>query len=202
MTMGNKSRWQIPPTRIGAGLVPLLLMGLLAGCVSTDDRDWASMGESDSPRISNVVPQGEQKSKCGNPDSYVVFGKRYYTRASSKGYVQRGIASWYGGKFHGRKTSNGERYNMYAMTAAHKTLPLPTYARVTNLTNGRSAVVRINDRGPFHENRVIDLSYTAARRLDMLANGTAMVEVRAIDPRPAKPAETNWQDSFMTASWD
>jgi rare lipoprotein A len=92
------------------------------------------------------------------------------------------LASWYGKKFHGRKTSSGERYDMYAMTAAHKTLPLPTYARVTNVKNGRSAVVKINDRGPFHGNRVIDLSYSAARKLGVVAKGTAMVEIKTIDP--------------------
>jgi rare lipoprotein A len=92
------------------------------------------------------------------------------------------LASWYGKKFHGRKTSSGERYDMYAMTAAHKTLPLPTYARVTNVKNGRSAVVKINDRGPFHGNRVIDLSYSAARKLGVVAKGTAVVEIRTIDP--------------------
>jgi rare lipoprotein A len=101
---------------------------------------------------------------------------------SSRGYRKRGIASWYGSKFHGRHTSNGEVYDMYAMTAAHKELPIPTYVEVTNLENGRRVVVRVNDRGPFHENRVIDLSYAAAARIGMLAKGTAMVEVRAIDP--------------------
>jgi rare lipoprotein A len=111
-----------------------------------------------------------------------VFGKRYYVLASSTDYVERGVASWYGPGFHTIRTSAGEPYDMYAMTAAHKTLPLPAYVRVTNLQNGRSVVVRVNDRGPFVGNRIIDLSYTAASRLDMLRDGTAMVEVRAIDP--------------------
>jgi rare lipoprotein A len=102
---------------------------------------------------------------------------------SSKGYVEKGIASWYGTKFHGRRTSSGETYDMYAMTAAHKTLPLPTYVRVTNLNNNKSVILKVNDRGPFHENRIIDLSYTAAIKLDIIKNGTGLVEVRAIDSR-------------------
>jgi rare lipoprotein A len=100
--------------------------------------------------------------------------------ATADGYLERGVASWYGPTFHGEKTSNGEKYDMYAMTAAHTTLPLPTYARVTNLKNGRSVVVRINDRGPFVANRLIDLSYSAASKLDMLKEGTTLVEVRAL----------------------
>ncbi|MCW8828845.1 MAG: septal ring lytic transglycosylase RlpA family protein [Gammaproteobacteria bacterium] len=108
----------------------------------------------------------------------------------SAGYVERGIASWYGRKFHGRKTSNGETYNMYAMTAAHKTLPIPSYVQVTNLDNGKRIVVRVNDRGPFHEGRIIDLSYTAAQKLDIVGHGTGRVEVRAIEagqPIPGPP---------------
>ncbi|MDH5444078.1 MAG: septal ring lytic transglycosylase RlpA family protein [Gammaproteobacteria bacterium] len=103
------------------------------------------------------------------------------------GYRQQGIASWYGTKFHGHRTSSGESYNMYAMTAAHKTLPLPSYVRVTNLYNQRSIVVRVNDRGPFHDDRIIDLSYVAAKKLGMTGNGTAKVQVTYIDPRK-KPA--------------
>jgi rare lipoprotein A len=109
-----------------------------------------------------------------------VLGKRYVVLATADGYIDRGVASWYGPTFHGVNTSSGERYDMYGMTAAHKTLPLPTYARVTNLKNGRSVVVRINDRGPFVANRLIDLSYTAAAKLDMLREGTTLVEVRAL----------------------
>jgi rare lipoprotein A len=129
-----------------------------------------------------VVPQSEPRSRHGNPPFYVVFGKRYYVLSSSAAYVERGVASWYGPGFHKERTSTGESYDMYGMTAAHKTLPLPAYVRVTNLQNGRSVVVRVNDRGPFVGNRIIDLSYAAASRLDMLRNGTAMVEVRALDP--------------------
>jgi rare lipoprotein A len=132
--------------------------------------------------IPDAVPRVEPRSKSGNPMSYEVFGKRYVLLASSEGYKERGVASWYGPDFHSRRTSSGEPYDMYAMTAAHKTLPIPAYARVTNLSNGRSVVVRINDRGPFVDNRIIDLSYTAAHRLDMTRAGTAFVEVEVITP--------------------
>jgi rare lipoprotein A len=129
-----------------------------------------------------MVPRVEPRSRNGNPPFYDVMGKRYFVLSSSVGYAERGVASWYGPGFHKVRTSTGEPYDMYAMTAAHKTLPLPAYVRVTNLQNGRSIVVRVNDRGPFVGNRIIDLSYTAASKLDMLRNGTAMVEVRSIDP--------------------
>ncbi len=122
-----------------------------------------------------------KKSKTGNPPSYVVMGKRYYVLDSAHGFVQRGIASWYGQKFHGRKTSSGEVYNMHAMTAAHKTLPLPSYVRVKNLTNGRSVVVKVNDRGPFVGDRIIDLSYAAATKLGVTGPGTAPVEVSVLN---------------------
>ncbi|HMA00271.1 MAG TPA: septal ring lytic transglycosylase RlpA family protein [Steroidobacteraceae bacterium] len=135
----------------------------------------------------DTAPHSEPRSRRGNPPFYDVFGKRYYVLSSSSAYVERGVASWYGPGFHKVQTSTGEPYDMYAMTAAHKTLPLPAYVRVTNLQNGRSVVVRVNDRGPFVGNRIIDLSYTAASRLDMLRNGTAMVEVRALDAPAAAP---------------
>lgn len=128
----------------------------------------------------DAIPRHEPRSAHGNPPFYKVLGKRYVVLATEDGYLERGVASWYGPTFHGESTSNGEKYNMYAMTAAHKTLPLPCYARVTNLKNGRSIVVRINDRGPFVANRLIDLSYTAAAKLDMLKEGTTLVEVRAL----------------------
>jgi len=134
------------------------------------------------PTIPDAVPKVEPLSRYGNPSYYEVFGKRYYVLSSSVAYLERGVASWYGPGFHQVRTSSGETYDMYAMTAAHKTLPLPAYVRVTNLENGKSVVVRVNDRGPFVGNRIIDLSYTAAARLDMLRNGTAMVEVRGLDP--------------------
>ena len=145
----------------------------------------APSGPAVPPNIASIpdaVPRFELKSRHGNPPFYDVQGKRYFVLAKADGYVERGVASWYGPTFHGVNTSMGEPYNMYAMTAAHKTLPLPAYARVTNLKNGRSVVVRINDRGPFVANRIIDLSYTAAAKLDMLREGTTLVEVRALTP--------------------
>ena len=137
--------------------------------------------------ISDAQPKVEPRSRYGNPSSYTVFGKRYHPLGTSDGYRERGIASWYGTKFHGRRTSSGDNYDMYAMSAAHKTLPLPTYVRVTNLENRRSVVLRVNDRGPFHANRIIDLSYTAAWKLGILAKGTGYVEVVALDPRSSEP---------------
>ena len=137
---------------------------------------------ADLTAIPDAVPKYEPKSTHGNPPFYEALGKRYVVLASADGYLERGVASWYGPTFHGGNTSSGEAYDMYGMTAAHKTLPLPTYARVTNLKNGKSIVVRINDRGPFVANRLIDLSYTAAAKLDMLREGTTLVEVRALVP--------------------
>jgi rare lipoprotein A len=139
--------------------------------------------------VPDVVPRIEPRSRNGNPPFYNVLGKRYFVLSSSVGYVERGVASWYGPGFHKVRTSIGEPYDMYGMTAAHKTLPLPAYVRVTNLQNGHSVVVRVNDRGPFVGNRIIDLSYTAASKLDMLRNGTAMVEVRTLDAAPAPALE-------------
>jgi rare lipoprotein A len=163
----------------------ILLTALLTACSTSrysQSHDSAPERDVDLSRLSDAVPRPEPRSKYGNPASYVVRGKRYHVMASSRGYVERGIASWYGKKFHGHRTSSGERFDMYAMTAAHKTLPLPSYVSVTNLNNGRRVVVRVNDRGPFHPNRIIDLSYAAARKLGIAGHGTAMVEVRAIDP--------------------
>ena len=136
----------------------------------------------DLATVADAMPQLEPLSRYGNPDSYVVEDHRYDVLTSSAGYVERGIASWYGTKFHGRRTSSGETYDMYAMTAAHRTLPIPTYAQVTNLLNGRRVVVKINDRGPFRDNRLIDLSFAAASKLGITDDGTGIVEVRAIDP--------------------
>ncbi len=142
----------------------------------------------DLASIPDAVPRVEPRSRSGNPASYVVFGQRYHVQASAAGHVERGTASWYGPGFHAARTSSGESYDMYAMTAAHKTLPIPAYARVTNLSNGRSVVVRINDRGPFVGGRIVDLSYTAAWKLDMLRTGTAPVELRVLSPGADVPA--------------
>lgn len=144
--------------------------------------DDAPLNPQDVSGIPNAVPRHEPLSRYGNPASYVVYGKRYHTLPSSKGYRKRGLASWYGTKFHGKRTSSGEPYDLYGMTAAHKTLPLPTYVEVTNLRNDRSVIVKVNDRGPFHDDRLIDLSYTAAVKLDIVGHGTGQVEVAAIDP--------------------
>jgi len=132
--------------------------------------------------ISDAVPREEPLSKYGNQSEYEAFGSTYRTLATSEGYEEEGLASWYGEEFQGRRTSSGEPYDLYAMTAAHRTLPLPSYVEVTNLENGRTVVVRVNDRGPFRSNRVIDVSYAAGHRLGLLANGTARVRVRALQP--------------------
>lgn len=136
----------------------------------------------DLDRIPDAVPRAEPRSRSGNSPQYSVFGVTYRVLDNAAGYRERGGASWYGKKFHGHTTASGDRYDMFAMTAAHKTLPLPSYVRVTHLGNGRSVVVKVNDRGPFHKGRIIDLSYAAAARLDMLASGSAQVEVTALVP--------------------
>ena len=182
---------------LGAPIRLLAPVGLaaafgLAGCLTTSAPPVSNNGIPPAPpaavppAVPDAAPRAEPRSRHGNPPFYDVFGKRYYVLSSSAAYLERGVASWYGPGFHKVRTSTGEQYDMYGMTAAHKTLPLPAYVRVTNLQNGRSVVVRVNDRGPFVGNRIIDLSYTAASRLDMLRNGTAMVEVRALDV----PADT------------
>lgn len=157
-----------------------LLITVLTGCSTTRDGPGKQTAVIDIPP--DAMPKAEPKSDRGNPDFYHVNGHRYFVLQSGEGYQERGIASWYGKKFHGRSTSSGEPYNMYAMTAAHKTLPLPSYVEVTNLQNGRKAVLRVNDRGPFHDNRIIDLSYAAAQKLDIVNSGTALVEVKTIIP--------------------
>ena len=131
--------------------------------------------------IAEPIPVPEPRARYGNRSPYKVLGKTYHVMDEARGYRERGIASWYGNKFHGRPTSSFEPYDMYKFTAAHKTLPLPSFVRVTNLENGRSVVVRVNDRGPFHAGRIIDLSYVAAVKLGIHHRGTAEVEVEAID---------------------
>ena len=163
----------------------ILLLTLSVGCSTkqpTELVDSAPERKLDPENIANAVPKVVHRSRYGNPESYVVHGRRYHVLKDNRGYLERGIASWYGTKFHGRRTSSGELYDMYKMTAAHKSLPLPTYAQVINLRNGRDIIVKINDRGPFHENRIIDLSYAAATKLGILSEGTGLVEVRVIDP--------------------
>lgn len=181
-----------------------MLVLLVLGACSTLRKPAADGPPVDYQPVKNLpadaVPRQEPLSKYGNPPSYVVFGKTYHTLTSSQGFVQRGIASWYGKKFHGRRTSSGEPYDMYGMTAAHTQLPLPTYVQVTNLKNGKQVVLRVNDRGPFHGNRVIDLSYTAAMKLDIVKQGTGLVEVRALDPRNYRLVENQDVSANETVS--
>lgn len=177
---------------------------MVAGCGTRSsgvyERDAAPLHPPDLSQIKDAIPRTEPRSRGGNSATYTVFGRTYRVLASSEGFLERGIASWYGTKFHGRRTANGEIYDMYAMTAAHKQLPIPTYVRVSNLENGKAIVVRVNDRGPFHANRVIDLSYAAAYKLGMLERGTAKVEVQAVDPRDLSPSPpTRLSGMFLQA---
>ncbi len=147
---------------------------------SHSNQDGPPNSDIDVSNIRSPKPHPLAKSRYGNPNSYVVNGKRYFVLDSADGYVERGIASWYGTKFDGQRTASGEVYDMLALTAASRTLPIPIYAKVTNLDNGRSIIVKVNDRGPFVKNRLIDLSYVAAKKLDYIKTGTAHVEVEAI----------------------
>jgi rare lipoprotein A len=168
----------------------------LAGC-ATNDGDGAGHRQLNPNRIDDAVPKEEPQVRAGNPPVYVINGKQYRTLKSHRDFKQAGYASWYGTKFHGRNTSNGEKYDMYAMTAAHKTLPIPCYVRVARQDNGKSIVVRVNDRGPFVDGRIIDLSYAAATKLGITLTGTAKVQIEAInvgkyrnkDLRRAAPVE-------------
>jgi rare lipoprotein A len=168
-------------------LILTLLVGivlLLTGCASDpgkQDGPGDFPGQHTPVTIPDATPRAEPLSRYGNPKHYEVYGKRYYVQKSSKDFRPHGIASWYGKQFHGRRTSSGETYDMYEMTAAHKTLPLPTYVKVTSQRNGRSIVVRVNDRGPFHSKRIIDLSYAAAVKLGIANSGTAPVSIEAIN---------------------
>lgn len=164
----------------------LLAVIFLSACGSqvTTIKDGApKVSKSKLMRVPDAVPKIEKVTKAGNKNPYTVFGKTYYLLSQSSGYRQTGTASWYGTKFHGRNTANGEVYDMNAMTAAHKTLPIPCYVKVRNTLNNRTVVVRVNDRGPFHGNRLIDLSYAAAVKLGFADRGTAPVEIEVIDPR-------------------
>jgi rare lipoprotein A len=184
----------------------LLLSVVLGGCVSAPPRPSAPIptptpapAPVEIDKIPDPIPRTEPRSAKGNPPFYDVLGKRYFVMKESAGYLERGIASWYGPGFHAASTSNGEKYDMYAMTAAHKTLPLPCFVQVTNLRNGRSIVVRVNDRGPFKDGRIIDLSYTAASKLDMLRDGTTFVEVRALTPESAPTVTAADSSIFVQA---
>lgn len=165
-----------------------LLVGAVAlsSCSTAPTGRYSQHEDSAPTRLPNaselesIVPVYEPKSPQGNRD-YTVLGKSYQVMDSAEGYTEKGYASWYGNKFHGHLTSNGEHYDMYSMSAAHTRLPLPTYVKVTNLRNDLSVIVRVNDRGPFHPERIIDLSFAAAYKLDMLDQGTAPVKIEAIN---------------------
>lgn len=173
----------------------LALASFVAGCSGTDavpEPRRETVATSD--RGTTAAPQpgviNPPRSARGNPAEYEVLGRRYRVMDSANGYRDTGVASWYGRDFHGKSTSSGERYDMFAMTAAHKTLPLPTYVEVTNQRNGKSVIVKVNDRGPFVDDRIIDLSYAAALELDMVRAGTAPVFVRALGAPATMPAVT------------
>ena len=177
------------------GMVAVVLV--LGGCGSTPPAKQASTApkgggyylddgpEANPPAnldaIPDAVPRDEPLHRFANR-TYVALGNTYTPQTERRAYSEEGLASWYGRRFHGKKTASGELYDMYAMTAAHPTLPIPSYARVTSLNSGKSVVVRINDRGPFHSTRIIDLSYTAAHKLGYLGNGSARVRVESLDP--------------------
>lgn len=168
-------------------ILMLLLVFFINACApfkNTIERnrgDRAPTVSVDPDTIRDATPRNDAITRAGNKNPYTVLGKTYYLLPTSKGYVKEGIASWYGKKFQGRLTANGEKYNLYAMTAAHRTLPIPAYVKVTNLDNNRTVVVRVNDRGPFHSKRIIDLSYAAAVKLGYDKKGVARVRVEAID---------------------
>ena len=172
----------------------LIVIGILSGCtfVRETEKDGYPAQSYSVNHIEDAVPKIEPRTAAGNKNPYKVNGKKYYLEKHPEKYRKKGIASWYGTKFHGRNTANGEIYNMYGMTAAHKTLPIPSYVRVTNRDNGRSVIVRINDRGPFHDNRIIDLSYSAAKKLGYVNSGTAPVLVEYIDPRKHRKKKSSY----------
>lgn len=196
-----------------AQIIALAVLLVLAGCSSTPKRDtlepvssaasgsvtkrgggyYLDDGPGDNPppnlaALPDAIPRDEPLRKA-NMRPYVALGKAYTPMTSLEPYKERGIATWYGRRYHGQKTASGEIYDMYTMTAAHTTLPLPSYVRVTNINNGKSVVVRVNDRGPFHSDRLIDLSYTAAYKLGLLGGGSALVEVESILPGREPPPQ-------------
>lgn len=158
----------------GSAAISACFLILLSGCVS---KSLVGVVSPDSGK----QPTNADQTRSSSKNTYTVLGKTYSVMLGSKDYLDIGIASWYGEKFHGRRTSNGEIYNMYALTAAHRSLPLPTYVKVTNLDNRRNIIVKVNDRGPFHDERLIDLSFRAAQELGFSDEGTALVVVEAVD---------------------
>lgn len=193
----------------GLLLSALLAMGLiLSGCDTAPSKpsryqqkqDSAPLSYRDLAKVPDAEPKLEPRSKQGNKSPYRVAGKYYRVMPSSQDYRATGTASWYGAKFHGHLTSNGETYNMFGMSAAHKSLPIPTYLEVTNLNNGRRVIVRVNDRGPFHSDRLIDLSYAAAVKLGFVDQGTAPVKIEAIDPVAWKTRDAIQKTQAITLS--
>ena len=203
-----------PISNLGCGVLACMLL-VISGC-STSPSSRYSLKQDSAPisdhpvnidEIPEPIPRFEPLSRGGNK-AYKVFGKRYYPMDNAEGFSEEGMASWYGRKFHGHLTSNGEKYDMYQLSAAHKTLPLPSFVKVTNLANQRALIVRVNDRGPFHSGRVIDLSYAAAVRLGFVKQGTARVRVEAITfssqalspakPQTLSPAQTQTQTQTQT----
>ena len=198
-------------------LLLLCLTLLLTACATAPREDPDTPGQPDeeqdrgpdvAPDLSDVEepePKDEPLSRYGNPGTYEVFGRQYEVMdlEDARDFSEEGVASWYGKKFHGRRTSSGEPYDMYTLTAAHTSLPLPTYVQVTNLDNGKSVIVRVNDRGPFAHDRIIDLSYAAAERIDMLDAGTAPVRIEALslayDPESGPPSEGNGEQASAGA---
>jgi len=201
--------------------LPLLTLTLLLAACSShkpytagpfEEKDSAPHEVRDWANIPDAIPRREPKARYGNHSPYEVFGKTYYVMNSAEGYRETGIGSWYGKKFSGRPTSSQEPYDPYAMTAAHKTLPIPSYVRVTNLDNKKQIIVRVNDRGPFHDGRIIDLSYAAAHKIGYASKGTARVLVEAISvpaagapatatpqpyqPQPYQPASSDSGDNY------
>ncbi len=154
-------------------------------------------GPAPQGSVASPVPAPARVPRAGNPPFYEVFGERYFVMPSSDGYREQGMASWYGAPFHGRRTSSGTVFNMHALTAAHKTLPLPSVVRVTNIETGESVVVTVNDRGPFVKDRIIDLSYAAAKALGIVKSGTGAVEVQAIGSAPDTPRQVTAQRLFL-----
>lgn len=197
LTTGLQLTRQFLSNRFSIALALIALM--LSGCVSSPpgtsgrndnpnagrydmENDDPSLEQFDQHNVRTVIPRAEPRTSAGNTSPYTINGRTYHVLSTEKGYAETGNASWYGRKFHGHTTANGETYDMFQLSAAHRTLPLPSFARVTNLDNGRSVVVRVNDRGPFHSDRIIDLSYAAATMLDYAGRGTARVRVEAIVP--------------------
>ena len=169
---------------IKENLTLLILISLISSCALQNNEPKPTLN---SKEVASILNDGCTINR-DRKERYKINGKRYKTLSSSRGFKQRGVASWYGSDFNGKLTACGERYNMYKYTAAHKTLPLPTYLNVQNLRNGKSVIVKVNDRGPFIDKRIIDLSYAAAKKINMLTEGTTFVKITAVSEQVAAQA--------------